>query len=50
MANVVKLKHLEHLEDEVLNYGSEGCFAVVSFLTELKNMIGKKSMGGFLQT
>ena len=50
MANVVKLKHLEHLEDEVLNYGSEGCFAVVSFLTELKNMIGKKSTGGFLQT
>ena len=50
MANVVKLKHLEHLEDEVLNYGSEGCFAVVSFLTELKNMIGKKSAGGFLQT
>ena len=50
MANVVKLKHLEHLEDEVLNYGSEGCFAVVSFLTELKNMIGKKSSAGFLQT
>lgn len=50
MANIVKLKHLEHLEDEVLNYGSQGCFAVVSFLTELKNMIGKKSAGGFLQT
>lgn len=50
MANIVKLKHLEHLEDEVLNYGSQGCFAVVSFLTELKNMIGKKSGGGFLQT
>jgi hypothetical protein len=50
MANVVKLKHLEHLEDEVLNYGSEGCFAVVSFLAELKNMIGKKSSAGFLQT
>lgn len=50
MANIVKLKHLEHLEDEVLNYGSEGCFAVVNFLTELKNMIGKKSTGGFLQT
>ena len=50
MANVVKLKHLEHLEDEILNYGSEGCFAIVKFLTELKNMIGKKSSGGFLQT
>lgn len=50
MANVVKLKHLEHLEDEVLNYGSEGCAAVVSFLTELKDMIGQKSSNGFLQT
>ena len=50
MANVVKLKHLEHLEDEILNYGSAGCFAIVGFLTELKNMIGKKSTGGFLQT
>lgn len=50
MANIVKLKHLEHLEDEVLNYGSSGCIAVVNFLTELKNMIGKKSTGGFLQT
>lgn len=50
MANIVKLKHLEHLEDEVLNYGSEGCGAIVRFLTELKNMIGKKSTGGFLQT
>jgi hypothetical protein len=50
MANIVKLKHLEHLEDEVLNYGSEGCFAIVRFLTELKDMIGKKSTGGFLQT
>lgn len=50
MANVVKLKHLEHLEDEVLNYGSEGCAAVVSFLKELKDMIGKKSSSGFLQT
>jgi hypothetical protein len=50
MANIVKLKHLEHLEDEVLNYGSEGCYAIVRFLTELKNMIGKKSTGGFLQT
>jgi len=50
MANIVKLKHLEHLEDEVLNYGSEGCFAIVSFLTELKDMIGKRSNAGFLQT
>jgi hypothetical protein len=50
MANIVKLKHLEHLEDEVLNYGSVGCAAVVRFLKELKDMIGKKSSDGFLQT
>ena len=25
MANVTQLKHLEHLEDEMLNYGVEGC-------------------------
>lgn len=42
MANVVKLKHLEHLEDEVLNYGSEGCFAIVSFLKSIRDMVGKK--------
>jgi hypothetical protein len=50
MANIVKLKHLEHLEDEILNYGSEGCYAIVRFLIELKDMIGKKSTSGFLQT
>ncbi len=27
MANVKQLKHLEHLEDEMLNYGVEGCKA-----------------------
>ena len=36
MANVKQLKHLEHLEDEMLNYGVEGCKAAVSFLEELK--------------
>ncbi len=32
MANVTQLKHLEHLEDEMLNYGVEGCKAAVGFL------------------
>ena len=31
MANVTQLKHLEHLEDEMLNYGVEGCIASVNF-------------------
>ena len=35
MANIEKLKHLEHLEDEMLNYGVEGCKSIVSFLKEL---------------
>ena len=25
MANVTQLKHLEHLEDEMLNYGNDYC-------------------------
>ena len=43
MANVKQLKHLEHLEDEMLNYGVDGCMASVSFLEELLAMFGKKS-------
>ena len=51
MANVTQLKHLEHLEDEMLNYGVEGCVASVNFLKELMKMLGKKSdASGFLQT
>ena len=51
MANVTQLKHLEHLEDEMLNYGVEGCIASVNFLKELMKMLGKKSDAtGFLQT
>jgi len=51
MANVTQLKHLEHLEDEMLNYGVEGCNASVSFLKELMKMLGKKADAtGFLQT
>jgi len=51
MANVKQLKHLEHIEDEMLNYGVEGCMAAVSFLEELLAMLGKKSESrGFMQT
>ena len=50
MANVKQLKHLEHLEDEMLNYGVEGCKAAVSFLQELKKMLGHQESSGFLQT
>tara|TARA_B100001250_G_scaffold116138_1_gene98455 strand:- start:356 stop:1561 length:1206 start_codon:yes stop_codon:yes gene_type:complete len=50
MANVTQLKHLEHLEDEMLNYGVEGCKAAVSFLQELKKMLGHQESSGFMQT
>ena len=51
MANVTQLKHLEHLEDEMLNYGVKGCHASVNFLKELMKMLGKKADAtGFLQT
>ena len=50
MSNIVKLKHLEHIEDEMLNYGSEGCMAAVRFMNELTKMIGGASNTGFLQT
>ena len=45
MANVAQLKHLEHLEDEMLNYGTEGCHASVRFMQELLKMLGKKKSG-----
>ena len=50
MANVKQLKHLEHLEDEMLNYGVEGCKAAVSFLKELRKMLGGDNSSGFMQT
>ena len=50
MANVKQLKHLEHLEDEMLNYGVEGCKAAVSFLKELRKMLGQQDSAGFMQT
>ena len=50
MANIKQLKHLEHLEDEMLNYGVDGCKAAVSFLKELKKMLGHQESSGFMQT
>ena len=50
MANVTQLKHLEHLEDEMLNYGVEGCMASVNFLKELRKMLGCDNSTGFMQT
>ena len=50
MSNIKQLKHLEHLEDEMLNYGTEGCMAAVSFLKELRKMLGHQESGGFMQT
>tara|TARA_B100000945_G_scaffold268371_1_gene228838 strand:- start:284 stop:1489 length:1206 start_codon:yes stop_codon:yes gene_type:complete len=50
MANVTQLKHLEHLEDEMLNYGVEGCKAAVSFLQELRKMLGCDNSTGYMQT
>ena len=50
MSNIKQLKHLEHLEDEMLNYGIDGCMAAVSFLQELKKMLGHQESSGFMQT
>jgi hypothetical protein len=50
MSNVKQLKHLEHLEDEMLNYGVDGCKAAVSFLKELRKMLGQQDSSGFMQT
>ena len=50
MANVTQLKHLEHLEDEMLNYGVEGCKAAVNFLQELRRMLGCDTTTGYMQT
>ena len=50
MSNIKQLKHLEHLEDEMLNYGVDGCIAAVSFLKELRNMLGHQESTGFMQT
>ena len=50
MANVVHLTHLEHIEDEMLNYGVDGCHAAVRFMRELLKMLGEKKGSGYMQT
>ena len=50
MANVTQLKHLEHIEDEMLNHGVEGCDASVSAMKEMLRMLGKKPSSGYMQT
>ena len=50
MANITQLKHLEHIEDEMLNYGVEGCDAAVSAMKEMLRMLGEKPSSGYMQT
>jgi len=50
MSNIKQLKHLEHLEDEMLNYGVDGASAAISFLRELTKMLGHQESAGFMQT
>ena len=38
MANITQLKHLEHIEDEMLNHGVDGCTASVSAMKEMLKM------------
>jgi len=46
----IKLKHLEHLEDMMLDDGTAGCKEAVKFMEELLRMLGKKPAGGYVQT
>jgi len=50
MANITQLKHLEHIEDEMLNYGVDGCIASVSAMKEMLRMLGKQPSSGYMQT
>ena len=50
MANITQLKHLEHIEDEMLNHGVDGCTASVSAMKEMLKMLGKKPSSGYKQT
>ena len=51
MANIKQLKHLEHLEDELLNHGVEGCKMIVEHFLEVKGLLGcAGSDVGYLQT
>ena len=49
MANVEQLVHLEHLEDEMLNRGVEGCKKTVGDLKEVREKLGCQG-NSFMQT
>ena len=49
MGKINKLIHLEHLEDEMLNTGVEGCEKIVMDMVEIRKMIGCNGTG-YLQT
>ena len=46
MANITQLKHLEHIEDEMLNHGVDGCTASVSAMKEMlkARVVAKRSV------
>ena len=49
MGKINKLIHLEHLEDEMLNTGVEGCEKIVMDMVEIRKMLGCNGTG-YLQT
>ena len=49
MANIDKLTHLEHVEDEMLNYGVAGCKKIVQDFQEIRHMLGCGG-SGYMQT
>ena len=48
--NESKNTHLEHLEDEILNFGIGGARGAINFLQELRNMLSGQSSGGVNMT
>lgn len=42
---MAKNTHLEHLEDDILNQGSQGGFNAIAFLRELGKMLSRQSSG-----
>ena len=42
--------HLEHLEDEIINFGVGGARGAINFLQELRNMLSGKSSGSVNMT
>ena len=42
---MAKNTHLEHLEDDILNQGSQGGFNAIAFLRELGKMLSRQTSG-----